>query len=295
MNGFSASEAALEGFRLTRERPGTIAVWSIINALAILLLGGVMLLSLGLPFIDFMKKGGLTNGDPEAMAEMLSHSWPAFMLVMVLVVLFLSVLTGGIYRLVLRPGERGLAHLRLGADEFRLTAVNLGLFAIGVFSLVAAELVVAAVTAQGGAAAGVAAGILAAVPVTWIGVRLSLATPITFAERRISISASWTFTRGRFWPLFGMIALSLVFYVMIWVLMAMIIGPLVQLAGGSVNLLELKHLGPTAIAVGIVTFLAQMLLPVLQWVIIYAPFAVAYQQLHGDQPANPLRARTERV
>ena len=30
MNGFSASEAALEGFRLTRERPGTIAAWSVI-------------------------------------------------------------------------------------------------------------------------------------------------------------------------------------------------------------------------------------------------------------------------
>jgi hypothetical protein len=293
MNRFSASEAALEGFRLTRERPGTIAVWSLINAFAILLLGGVMLLSLGLPFIDYLKKGGLASGDPEAMAEMLSHSWPAFLLVMVLVVLFLSVLTGGIYRLVLRPGEPGFSHLRLGPDELRLTAVNLMLFAIGVVSLVVAELVVSAATLKGGAAAGVVAGIVAAIPVIWVGVRLSLATPMTFAERRISLSASWELTRGRFWPMFGMIVLTLVFYVMIWILMAMIISPLVALAGGPVNLLELRHLNGVAIVVGLITFLAQMLLPVLQWVIIYAPFAVAYQQLHGDQPANPLRVRTE--
>jgi hypothetical protein len=293
MNGFSASEAALEGFRLTRERPGTIAVWSVVYALTILVLGAVMLLSLGLPFIDYIKKGGLASGDAEGLADMLSHSWPAFLLVMVLVVTFLSVLTGGIYRLVLRPGEAGVAHLRLGADEFRLTAVNLALFAIGVFSLVAADLVVTAVSMSGGPAAGVLAGILAAIPAIWIGVRLSLATPITFAERRIAIGASWNFTRGRFWPLFGMIVLTLIFYVMIWVLMAMIISPLVALAGGPVNLLDMKHLGPGAILVGVVTILAQMLLPVLQWVIIYAPFAVAYQQLHGDEPANPLRMRPE--
>jgi len=292
MNGFSAGEAALEGFRLTRERPGVIAIWSVINAFAILILGGVMLLSLGLPFIDYLKKGGLSSGDPEAMADMLSQSWPAFLLVMVLVVTHLSVLTAGIYRLVLRPGESGLAHLRLGADELRMTAVNLILFGVGVVSLVVADLIVAAATRYG-AAAGVVAGLLVAVPVIWIGVRLSLATPMTFAQRRIAIGASWTFTRGRFWPLFGMIVLTLVFYVMIWVLMAMIISPLVALAGGPVNLLDAQKLGLVGVIVGVFTFMAQMLLPVLQWVIIYAPFAVAYQQLHGDAPANPLRVRPQ--
>ena len=43
MNGFSASEAALEGFRLTRERPGTIAAWSVINFVGVTTIGGLML------------------------------------------------------------------------------------------------------------------------------------------------------------------------------------------------------------------------------------------------------------
>jgi hypothetical protein len=36
-----------------------------------------------------------------------------------------------------------------------------------------------------------------------------------------------------------------------------------------------------------------MLIQVIQLLMIYAPIAVAYQQLHGDLPANPLRMRTE--
>ena len=32
---------------------------------------------------------------------------------------------------------------------------------------------------------------------------------------------------------------------------------------------------------------------VIQVVMLYAPFAVAYQQVHGDAPANPLRVRTQ--
>jgi hypothetical protein len=33
----------------------------------------------------------------------------------------------------------------------------------------------------------------------------------------------------------------------------------------------------------------QLILSVLQLVMIYSPFAVAYQQLHGDAPARPLQ------
>jgi hypothetical protein len=33
---------------------------------------------------------------------------------MAVVILFLSIMTAGIFRIVLRPGEKGFAHLRLG-------------------------------------------------------------------------------------------------------------------------------------------------------------------------------------
>ena len=54
----------------------------------------------------------------------------------------------------------------------------------------------------------------------------------------------------------------------------------------------LRLTGPAIVGVALYVFL-QLILQVIQLVMIYAPFAVAYQQLHGDQPANPLRARAQ--
>lgn len=285
MNRFSASDAALEGFRLTRERPGTVLAWAGINAVALMIMGAVMMLSLQGPFLQFLKEGGLEQRDPEALAEVLLKSWPGFLLVLLLVVTFLSILTAGIYRLVLRPGERGLAHLRFGRDELRLTAVNLLLFAIGVICLATVELVGELVTAQMGPAVGLLAALVVAGPVIWVGVRLSMATPMTFALHRIAIGPSWELTRGRFWPLLGMILLALIFYFMVWLLITFIFFAIVQLAGGPVNLADLGKLGPGAIVVGVVTLVIQLIMPVIQWIMIYAPLAVAYQQIHGDPPA----------
>jgi MFS family permease len=295
MNGFSASEAALEGFRLTRERPGTIAAWSVINFVGVTTIGGLMLASLGAPLIDYIKKGGLNSIHPEELAGVLTASWPAFFGIMAVVILFLSIMTAGIFRIVLRPGEKGFAHLRLGKDELRLSAVNLMLLPMGLVFLAIIDLVGAQVASRSGNLAGLVAAALVAAPMIWIGVRLSLATPMTFAEHRISLKDSWGLTRGRFWPLFGMILLAVIFYIIIWALILIIYAALTQLGGGPDNMLGAKGVGvsPMAIVILLLTLALQMILPVLQSVMIYAPFAVAYQQLHGDQPANPLRARME--
>jgi hypothetical protein len=118
---------------------------------------------------------------------------------------------------------------------------------------------------------------------------------MTFAEHRISLKDAWGLTRGRFWPLFGMILLAVIFYIIIWALILIIYAALTQLGGGPENMLGAKGVGvsPMAVVILLLTLALQMILPVLQSVMIYAPFAVAYQQLHGDQPANPLRARME--
>jgi hypothetical protein len=295
MNGFSASEAALEGFRLTRERPGTIAAWSVINFVGVTTIGGLMLASLGAPLIEYIKKGGLNSIHPEELAGVLTASWPAFFGIMAVVILFLSIMTAGIFRIVLRPGEKGFAHLRLGKDELRLSAVNLMLLPMGLVFLAIVDLVGAQVAARSGNLAGLIAAALVAAPMIWVGVRLSLATPMTFAEHRISLRAAWGLTRGRFWPLFGMILLAVIFYIIIWALILIIYATLTQIGGGPENMLGAKgaSISPMAIVVLLLTLALQMILPVLQSVMIYAPFAVAYQQLHGDEPANPLRARME--
>ena len=288
---FSASEAALEGFRLTRERPGVIFGWGVVFAVCMFLIGRLMLVSLDPQLVELTRKKQLAQQDIDQISGLLAQSWPTFLLVLVLVTALCSVLTAGIYRLVLRPDEKGFLHLRLGADEVRLTVINLLLIALGMIGLTV-ELAAVAAASQGSGIGGLAAAVIALLTV-WIGVRLSLATPMTFAQRRFAVRESWRASRRKFWPLLGMIVLAAIFYVMVWLLISIIGAALIGLAGGAQALENIGALsGAAIVSVALYVFL-QLILQVIQLVMIYAPFAVAYQQVHGDPPANPLRASAQ--
>src|SRR4051812_47611175 len=81
MDRFSPSEAALEGFRVTREHPGTILAWSFIYMGVLFLIALAMMATLGPAFITMAREGKLLSAqtDPEQMADMLLKSWPAFL------------------------------------------------------------------------------------------------------------------------------------------------------------------------------------------------------------------------
>jgi hypothetical protein len=287
MSKFSPSDAALEGFRLTRERPGTILAWGGVYFLGVMLMAAVMAMGLGPEFVTYLKDANLDPQEQAEFADLLIRSWPAFLLVLAMVLMIIAVLTAGVYRLVLRPHERGLAHLRLGADELRLAVVHLMLFSVGIGMLVAAELVVAGLSSDGPAPPGPVAlvGAVLAVALIWVGVRLSLATPLTFAEKRISLGAAWRLTRGRFWSLFGMIVLAGVFYLMVSILIGIIGLAITALAGGREALAHPQMMSPVALVAFIVTLVLQLLMPILWVVTLYAPYAVAYREIMGLTPA----------
>lgn len=290
MARFSASDAALEGFRLTRERPGTVLAWAGVYAFALLLIAVVMGLLVGPDLMQVVKDGRLDN--PEALAEALMSSAPALIFCLMLVVVLMSVITAGIYRIILRPQEPGFMHLRLGADELRISLVNLVLFSVGVACLSVA-LVVARVAGGIGPLAEYLTVVGAMIVTAWIGVRLSMATPMTFVTRRLALKDAWLLSRGAFWPLLGMMALAVIFYVIVYLLITIIAFSFVAAAGGQEAMADPAHAGPMALIATLATFLLQMVLSVLQVVMIYAPFAVAYEQLHGDLSVDPLR-RTPR-
>ena len=294
MSRFSPSDAALEGFRLTRERPATILAWGLVNFLGITVLGGLMLVTLGGPFVEFVQKGGLAAGNPEALFAMVEKSWPAFVVLLMVVVLFMSILTGGIFRLVLRPTEKGFMHLRIGPDELRLTWVNLALLFVGLTCLAFLDLLYSRIagTIGGAPAALVCMGVAA--PMVWFGVRMSLMTPLTFAEHRIDWGKAWSMTRGSFWPLLGMILLAAIFYVMVWALILMIYFAVVALAGGpeTIAAIEQGQMSAGALVAFLAVILLQLILPVLQWVMLYSPLAVAYQGLSGESPILEAPAQT---
>jgi hypothetical protein len=82
-----------------------------------------------------------------------------------------------------------------------------------------------------------------------------------------------------------MILLAVIFYVMVWLLISIIGLAIVAVAGGEQG----GQFTPAAAVAFVATLFMQLILSVLQLVMIYSPFAVAYQQLHGDAPAAPLR------
>ena len=52
----------------------------------------------------------------------------------------------------------------------------------------------------------------------FVPIRLSLAGPHTFADHRLRPFASWTMTKGRFWPMFGAYFLATVFALIVSIL-----------------------------------------------------------------------------
>lgn len=289
MTKFSPSEAALQGFRLTRERPWSIFAWSIFYFVGIMVMATVMLVGLGPGFIKFVQQGGMKSGDIAAYGSILQHSWPAFVLTMLIAVCVLSVLTGGIYRMVLRPEEKAVLHLRLGADEWRLTVVNTVLFTIGMACLVVAKLFADAI----GGLQGVIAGLALAGLVIWVGVRLLMATPMTFAEHRIAILDSWRLTQGHFWTLFGMSLLAIIFWFMVWLVCTIVGAVFIALAGGQEAMENPASLGPVALFAFFVTLVVQLLLPTLQVVMIYSPLAEAYRELRDETAETAASLRSE--
>ncbi|MCR5879917.1 hypothetical protein [Phenylobacterium sp. J367] len=274
MNQFSASEAALEGFRLIRSRPGTMLAWAGVYFLGMMAIGLLMGIALGPRFADAMR-GGNTTEKTEAVAGILAQSWPAFLLVLLVVATLESVLIAGIYRLTLRPNEPGFAHLRLGRDEFRLTAVNMVLYPIGFLCLAGGVLAWESML-DGSLLSGL---LLVAILVltAWLGARLSLVTPTTFATHRIAFRDGWRLTRGRTAPLLFMMVLAAIFYVMIWLGITLLSFFIVWVSNAAS--LDAGSVTPTAIAVGLATLVMQFLLFVLRDVMIYAPFGEAYLQL----------------
>jgi hypothetical protein len=289
MTKFSPSDAAMEGFRLTKEHPGVMLAWSAVYFGGILLIALVMMATLGPQFITLARKGQLTPNDLEEVANLLAASWPAFLLVLLMTAMLMSIITAGVMRLVLRPTEHGFAHLKVGRTELKLTAANL--LCIGLYALsVVLGLVFTAGASQFGSFGAVLAVVLVAAFGIWIGVRLSLLLPTVFETGRISLRLAWERTRGHFWQLFGMIVLAVIFYVIVWILFSIISFAVVELSGGEAAMQDIGRLTPVTAIAAMITLVMQLLLQVLQIVMIYAPFAVAYRELvlEDAPPAAPV-------
>lgn len=195
----SAGSIIRGSFGFVRERPGVVAVWSVVYMVGSLVMSIVME-----PLYS-------AQIDAAAGRPLPPNFFASFATIYVVVIAMFLVLFAAAYRAVLLPEQDRAAYLRFGMDELRLLAMGLFLIIIGIIGMVIVGLVaialVAAIGAIMGPQAGFIAGLLTYVACLclyiWCWVRISSAGALTILHQRIVIRDAWGLTRGHFWSLFG--------------------------------------------------------------------------------------------
>jgi hypothetical protein len=302
MPAFSLTDAAFEGFRLTRERPRVVAAWALLYGLMGLITAVVMISTVGPQFSALQavaQNGG--SSDPAETMRQFQKLGPFFAIILPFVLLFWSVLPCAVYRTVLRPELGGFGRLRFGAEEVRMIGLLVLLFMLMVGTIFLFSIGVAIgtlVAGAGGVMAGVVGNLIslaALVAAISVWIRLSLAGPITFMTGEIHVFRSWSLTRGLFWPLVAAYALAVSLAVVI-TLLAMVIftalaGVYVTATGGTLSQIgHVFEVSNTSIAAYFTPaqILYQAFFAVLQVVVLavlLSPAAVIYAAL-SRRPAD---------
>ena len=144
MSAFSATDAAFEGFRLTRERPRTVLVWATLCFL-VSVCSAIYLTTVGRDASALLEAGPAETPDAAALGEMLAVLFP----MMIMGLLFQCLMAAAVYRVTLRPEDRGLAYLKFSMDEVRLILLSVVYFFLVLGALIGAVL-----------AAGIVAGLV---------------------------------------------------------------------------------------------------------------------------------------
>jgi hypothetical protein len=284
MSEFSPADAALEGFRLSRENPVGLAIWTVVFLVAIFAMK-LLLVRTGAAtaMTEFTNMTTAPGDDPTASLEVMRRLLPGYLLAILPVQLAQVFIQAGILRVALRPsGDR--AYLSLGADELRIFGAFVMVTLLGAVAGMTVAVVSSLLTM-----ANVALGIMAmafgllAVAVL-IGVRFCLIYAVAIAERSINLGEAWRLVRGRFWPVFGAMVLSVAFFFIVLLLGSVVAYALraatgVDLAATTVTAGSLFHPGELAASV------VEALLQTLGLVLVTAPTAAIYRAIRKSAAA----------
>lgn len=240
MTAISATDAALEGFRITRERPRIVAGWALF-LLATNILGA--LITLALPEdarAALAKIASQEAPDPKELLDAMTAVSPLLLVGLVVQ----RTMDAAVYRLMLRPEESKFAYLRLGPDEIRLTMLRLIFVALAIVFIAVVQFGIVILSFTASALGDPVRLFVASVAelVSWglflmLAVRLSLASVITFESKKLSFFSSWELTKGYFWRILGIQLLAIcciaVLGILVFVIWSSVSGVALILTGGG--------------------------------------------------------------
>ncbi|QUD87980.1 hypothetical protein [Phenylobacterium montanum] len=288
MSGFSPTEAATEGIRLTRLRSRAVVIWGLAYFAFTILLGKLAELTLGPHFAETLAE--FKRGDPDAFWPLTLRMWPFFAAAVPINLVFQAIFTCAVYRAVLDPENARNGYMRLGADEWRMVGLNLlvsliwtvALFGVGLVGLLSA-ITLGVIGSPLTALLGLVLNLAAVAVAIWILVRLSLAGAITFSEKRIIVSKSWEVTRGRFWPLVWAYVLAFMLWAVLIVFVRMAVWVVLrlgeQLSGLNLSNPDPSSTDPLIFLIGLLSSAGTAVVLTCFSVILTAPSAEVYREL----------------
>lgn len=285
MTTFSPVKAAVEGVRLTRQKPLVVLAWAACYFLMLVALGIVVVYAFGGTVRADMALLSRTN-DLRELVGVVARRQGMLLPLIALAVALQSVISVAIMRAVVRPDERRMAYMRIGKEEARQFVVALvgWVVALVVTAIPSAVLVLvgAGLISLGAVETNRWVEVLGAIAVAglsiWFGVRLSLLSITTFAEGKIDLKRTWALTDHHFWHLLGMYALAFVITILVSVVQTIVAGVVLAVAGGSTSLVMLALTGLANLLLAPFFFTVQM-------VILTAAPARAYYDLHESELA----------
>jgi len=221
----SVGQAFRNSAAAVRRNPGALAVWL---ALYILLGWGPSLLIWwvsGAEYIDLIRGMIQSAGkiDPAAAQAINTKIGMLSNLNLLVQLVWLSVTGAAMFRMVLRPDEKGFGFLKLGVAELCIGAVFV-IFYVAFFILIfvmalviglLATLLIVALGVGVGATFGVVFGVAGFLVATWVYIRLWLALPMIVDDNRFRLFEAWRLSR----PAQGKLVLLVLAIAGIWLLL----------------------------------------------------------------------------